>query len=63
MIVRMMRGGMPDLHTVVEDVVAAGDKVVWRFTMRGTHTGGDVVGIPAGSPLICSRIRTGMQVL
>src|SRR5205085_1574082 len=29
----------PDLHATVEDVIAEGDKVVRRFTLRGTHQG------------------------
>ena len=29
----------PDLHATVEDVIAEGDRVVTRWTMRGTHRG------------------------
>lgn len=29
----------PDLQTTVEDVIAEGDKVVTRWTVRGTHQG------------------------
>jgi steroid delta-isomerase-like uncharacterized protein len=29
----------PDLNATVEDVIAEGDKVVTRWTMRGTHRG------------------------
>lgn len=37
--------GMPDYTTVIEDLIAEGDKVVARVTMTGTHT--DVFwGIP-----------------
>ena len=35
----------PDLQRTVEDVVAEGDKVVARLTMRGTHTG-EYLGVP-----------------
>ena len=35
----------PDLHETVEDIFAEGDKVVTRFTMRGTHQG-ELMGIP-----------------
>ena len=35
----------PDLHYTVEDLIAEGDKVVWRPTLRGTHQG-DFMGIP-----------------
>ena len=34
-----------DVRTTIEDLVADGDKVVKRFTVRGTHTG-DFNGIP-----------------
>jgi len=37
--------GMPDYHTVIEDLIAEGDKVAARVTMTGTHTG-DFWGIP-----------------
>lgn len=37
--------GMPDWHTTIEDLIAEGDKVVARITMRGTHTG-DFWGMP-----------------
>ncbi len=35
----MYRRGMPDLRLTVDDLVAEGDKVTWRFTARGTMTG------------------------
>jgi steroid delta-isomerase-like uncharacterized protein len=38
----------PDLHLTAEDLIAEGDKVVARFTMRGTHQG-EFIGIsPTG---------------
>ena len=33
----LMRRAFPDLHADVVDVVAAGDKVVLRLTLSGTH--------------------------
>jgi predicted ester cyclase len=39
-------GAFPDLGLTVDDVIAAGDKVVTRLTVRGTHSG-DLMGIPA----------------
>ena len=35
----------PDEHAVVEELIAEGDKVVSRVTVRGTHRG-DFMGIP-----------------
>lgn len=38
-------GAFPDLNQSIDDTVVEGDKVVVRFTARGTHTG-DLMGIP-----------------
>ncbi len=35
--VTMYKTAFPDLHATVEDVIAEGDKVVTRWTIRGTH--------------------------
>src|SRR5579863_1066568 len=35
----------PDLHVTAEDMIAEGDKVASRLTMRGTHRG-EFMGIP-----------------
>jgi steroid delta-isomerase-like uncharacterized protein len=35
----------PDGHTTVEDLVAEGEKVAYRWTFRGTHQG-ELMGIP-----------------
>ena len=45
-VIRMMRSGFPDIHWVVEETIAAGDKVVSRFRWTGTHEG-RFLGIPA----------------
>ena len=39
------RVAFPDFHHTVEDLVAEGDKVVPRLTLRGTHQG-DFQGLP-----------------
>ena len=35
----------PDLHITIEDMIAEGDKVVTRWTARGTHQG-EAMGLP-----------------
>ena len=35
----MYKTAFPDLHATVEDVIAEGEKVVTRVTVRGTHQG------------------------
>ena len=45
-VIAMLRTAFPDIHWVEEETVAAGDKVVTRFTWTGTHRG-DFLGIPA----------------
>ncbi|NJL56920.1 ester cyclase [bacterium] len=37
--------GFPDIHQTIEDVIAEGDKVVYRTTIQGTHTG-EFLGTP-----------------
>jgi steroid delta-isomerase-like uncharacterized protein len=41
----MFRSAIPDLKMVVEDMIAEGDKVVFRNTVEGTHEG-ELFGIP-----------------
>ena len=36
----------PDLHFTIEDLVAEGDKVTWRFKVTGTNNG-PLMGAPA----------------
>ena len=35
----MFLEGFPDMHSTVDHLVAEGDRVVMRWTIRGTHTG------------------------
>ncbi len=39
------RAAFPDIQITLKDLVAEGDRVVWRFTARGTHSG-ELFGIP-----------------
>ena len=44
------RQAFPDLQTTIEDMVAEGDKVVIRFSARGTHQGEtEDLGPPTGN--------------
>jgi steroid delta-isomerase-like uncharacterized protein len=48
-ILAAFRSALPDLKVTTEDVVVEGDKVVSRWTARGTHQG-DLMGIaPTGN--------------
>jgi steroid delta-isomerase-like uncharacterized protein len=50
------RGAFPDRRFAVEDMIAEGDKVSARFTMRGTHNG-ELRGIaPSGREVTMSGI-------
>src|SRR2546425_11612355 len=44
-LVTMYFSAFPDLHITVEDMIAEGDKVVCRWTARGTQQGA-FMGIP-----------------
>lgn len=45
----MYRSAYPDTHFTVEDQIAEGDKVVTRWTGRGTHQG-ELMGVaPTGN--------------
>src|SRR5271156_254580 len=45
-VLRMMRAAFPDMHWVVEEMVAEGDIVVTRFTWTGAHRGA-FLAVPA----------------
>jgi steroid delta-isomerase-like uncharacterized protein len=36
---------LPDVHLTLEDLIAEGDRVVFRITLRGTHSG-TLMGVP-----------------
>jgi steroid delta-isomerase-like uncharacterized protein len=43
------RSALPDIHDTIEDAVVGQDKVVVRWVGYGTHTGADLMGIPASN--------------
>lgn len=45
-VIAMLRAAFPDIHWVIDETIAAGEKVVTRFTWTGTHRG-PFLGIPA----------------
>jgi steroid delta-isomerase-like uncharacterized protein len=51
-IIGMMRGGFPDIQWTLEEVIAEGDKVAARFTMRGTHRGAFFGVPPTGKTIV-----------
>ena len=54
--VMMYLSAFPDAHFTVEDQIAEGDKVVTRYTARGTHRG-TLMGIaPAGKQVVVTGI-------
>jgi steroid delta-isomerase-like uncharacterized protein len=44
--IKALRIGFPDVNISIEELYAVGDRVIWRFIMRGTHQG-EWAGIPA----------------
>ena len=55
-LVTTWRTAFPDMRETCEDLIAEGDKVVGRFTMRGTH-GGEFIGVlPTGRSVTMSGI-------
>jgi steroid delta-isomerase-like uncharacterized protein len=60
----MTSAAFPDLHFTIEDLIAEGDKIVYRYSATGTHKG-DLNGIEAtGKPvtitgMVISRIVNG----
>lgn len=45
------RDAFSDIQSTVEDLIGEGDKITWRWTFRGTHSG-PVMGIPATGKVI-----------
>jgi predicted ester cyclase len=50
-VVRTMHGAHPDLRFTVDDLVAEGDRVIIRWTLRATNTGALFGRQPSGAPV------------
>ena len=65
--VTIYRTAFPDIHCTIDDMFGEGEKVVSRFTLRGTHNG-DLMGIaPTGKTtaiagIVISRFAGGKEV-
>jgi predicted SnoaL-like aldol condensation-catalyzing enzyme len=63
----MFYAAMPDMQVTQEDLIISGDRVIGRYTYRGTQTG-EFMGIPAsGNPIEMRsidiwRVKDGMFV-
>jgi len=54
--ISVYRNALPDLRMEIKDMLADGDRVVWRVTTSGTHLG-DFLGIPpSGRPVSVNAI-------
>jgi len=54
--VASFRSAYQDLHATIEEMIAEGDKLVWRYTLRGTHRG-EFMGIaPTGKSMTLTGI-------
>ncbi len=55
----MYLAAFPDLHLTAEDLIAEGDKVAARLTLRGTHKG-ELMGVPPTGKQVT---LTGIQIV
>ncbi|OGO18404.1 MAG: hypothetical protein A2Z15_02170 [Chloroflexi bacterium RBG_16_50_11] len=49
--INMFRTAFPDINSTIEDIVAEGDKVATRATLRGTHQGNFMGIAPTGKKI------------
>ena len=62
-----LRGGLPDIHMTIDDIMAEGDRVTVRITVEGTHKGGQLAVAPSGkrvriAGIVIVRIANGQIV-
>jgi steroid delta-isomerase-like uncharacterized protein len=55
-LVSMYRSAFPDLRVPIEDLMAEGDRVVTRWTARGTHQGELMGNAPTGNQVTVTGI-------
>jgi steroid delta-isomerase-like uncharacterized protein len=65
--VEELRRGFPDLHLTVDELFSAEDRVVWRFTATGTHSGDYCGNCPTGKRvcvegMTMDRLREGQMI-
>jgi steroid delta-isomerase-like uncharacterized protein len=58
-VITAIRTSFPDLHFTVEEIIAEGDKVAYRWTARGTHQG-EYEGIAPTGKIIT---QTGITII
>ena len=46
-VISAIRSALPDFHTDIEDLIAEDDRVAWRYSSGGSHTGESLFGVPA----------------
>ena len=59
-----LSAAFPDLHFTIDDILAEGDKVAYRFTLRATHSGSWRGAAPTGKSttvtgIAIARLRDG----
>jgi predicted ester cyclase len=54
--IRLFHTAFPDVHYTLEDQIAAGDKVLNRATIRGTHRGEFMGVAPTGRPVVVQAV-------
>jgi predicted ester cyclase len=52
----MVKGAFSDFQLTLADLFAEGDRVCWRYVVRGTHTGPFLGVPPTGRPVTYSLI-------